>query len=141
MRDVTGLDPVQAVISLIQDLVRATEDHALCMEAMMGAAMNSAPKIQETFQVALTPVLLQENESEVYVTFEITNDSVAASLWIGPAGVSATEGRRIPPTQTERFMLPQGAQCWGVTNAAPIAIRVSQGYTVSAEVRRMLIGR
>ena len=117
------------------DLARRTNK---AMELMLAATIPSAPENVQTYTVGTTEVLLASNMSTPLMRVDVTNLNVAQPLLVSKKGVVPTAGAIILSRDTKPFVLPIGAELYGIVNLGNILVTVGTGYQFEPVITALL---
>ena len=98
------------------------------LEYLVAAALPSAPANVKTITVGTSEELLASNESQPLMRVDVTNLNVAQPLQVSKRGVTVNSGVQVAGQQTLPFVLPIGAQLYGVIALGTILVSVADGY-------------
>ena len=103
---------------------------SILLEYLFAAVLPSAPLNVRTITVPTTEVLLASNESQPLMRVDVHNLNVAQPLVVSKRGVQLTSGIQVLARQTMPFVLPPGAELYGVVGLGTIQVTVSDGYNI-----------
>ena len=111
------------------------------LEYLVAAALPSAPENARQMTVGTTEELLADNESMPLMRVDVTNLDVAQPLLVSKRGVTVLSGIQVVARQTLPFVLPNGAQLFGIVNLGSVNITVSEGYNMRPKLHQLLSGQ
>ena len=108
------------------------------LEIITAANLPSAPEFVQTYTVGLVETLLASNQSRPLMHVYVTNLNVAQPLLVSKKGVIVSAGGMITARQTTRYVLPVGAELWGVVALGTIQVTVGVGYDIQPLLAQLL---
>ena len=108
------------------------------LELITAAELPSAPENVQTYVVGVTEVLLASNMSRPLMRVDVTNLNVAQPLLVSKKGVIPSAGGMITARQTAHYVLPVGAELWGIVNLGTITVTVGIGYDIQPLLAKLL---
>lgn len=147
-RILIGLPPSQQIIAQYPDIgdlydrkgtsaAQAARTNK-ALELMLAAVIPSAPENVQTYTVGTTEVLLASNMSTPLMRVDVTNLNVAQPLLVSKKGVVPTAGAIILSRGTKPFVLPIGAELYGIVNLGNILVTVGTGYQFEPVITALL---
>ncbi len=143
-----GLPPNQQIIERFPDLgplyqagktsVGQAAKTNEALELLLSAALPSAPANVTTITVGISEILLANNESAPLMRVDVTNLNVAQPLTISKRGVGLNSGQLVLARQTVPYVLPMGAQLYGVVALGTIVVAVSVGHQMQPIVAHIV---
>lgn len=134
LKMMVGIRPDSADPALLELLAKRSTPVDLArqgnrlLEYLVAASLPSAPANVKTITVGTTEVLLASNESQPLMRVDITNLNVAQPVNVSKRGVTINSGVQVVAQQTQPFVLPVGAQLYGVVALGTILVSVADGY-------------
>lgn len=119
--------PEAGQVGILGQLARGQN---LILEYLVAAALPSSPLNARTITVPTTEVLLAKNESQPLMRVDVHNLDPAQPLLVSKRGVSLMSGIQILARQTRPFVLPPGAELYGVVALGSIQVTVLDGYDI-----------
>lgn len=110
------------------------------IELMLAAALPSAPENVQTYTVGTTEVQLASNMSTPLMRVDVTNLNVAQPLLVSKKGVVPTAGAIILARGTKPFVLPIGAEIYGIVALGNILVTVGFGYDIQPRIAAVVAG-
>ncbi len=98
------------------------------LEYLVAASLPSSPQNARAVTVGTTEELLASNESQPLMRVDISNMNVAQPLVVNKRGVSVNSGIQVLARQTIPFVLPPGAQIYGIVALGTILVTVTDGF-------------
>jgi len=108
------------------------------LELITAADLPSAPEHVQTYNVGTAEVLLASNQSRPLMRVDVTNLNVAQPLLVSKKGVIPSAGGMITARQTASYVLPIGAELWGIVNLGAIIVTVGIGYDIRPILEALL---
>ena len=108
------------------------------LELLLAATIPSAPENVQTYTVGTTEVLLASNMSIPLMRVDVTNLNVAQPLLVSKKGVVPTAGAIILARGTKDFVLPIGAELWGIVALGNILVTVGTGYQFQPMIETLM---
>lgn len=137
LRFIAGPRPDGADLGTVTQMPRRQN---ILLEYLSAAALPSTPQNVREITVGTTEVLLASNESQPLYRVDVHNMNVAQPLIVSKRGVSITAGIQILARQTRPFVLPPGAELYGVVALGTIQVTVSDGYDIRPILDAVLEG-
>lgn len=142
----TRLDNITALLTRISGQL-AKDDRATIeqfgkvrnvLDILVAQALPGSPETTEEVTVyggaGVAPTLLVKNDSVPFLRVNITDDDPAQPLWVGTANVLPTMGRVILAQSTVTYVLPLGAEVWGICVVGFISVRIERCYELLGRV-------
>ena len=108
------------------------------LDILVAQSLPGSPEVTEEVTVlggaGVAPTLLIKNDSVPLLRVNITNDDPAQPLWVGTANVLPTMGRVVIAQTTIPYVLPLGAEVWGVCVVGFISVRIEKCYDLLGRI-------
>lgn len=144
LRVMVGLPP-SSMIPDLTDLYNSGRSSAalqaragVALELMVAASLPSAPENVETYTVGTVEVLLASNMSTPLMRVDVTNLNVAQPLLVSKKGVVVSAGGMILARESKPFVLPMGAELYGIVALGNILVTVGTGYQIKPMIDAIL---
>lgn len=98
------------------------------LRLLTSAVVPASPNVTRELTIGTTASIIIQNLALPFARVDITDDDPAQPLWLGGRDVTTNIGRVVQPRTTVPYVLPMGAELYGVCNVATISIRVSELY-------------
>lgn len=108
------------------------------LDILAAQSLPGSPEVTEEVTVfggaGVAPTLLVKNDSVPLLRVNITNDDPAQPLWCGTANVLPSMGRVVIAQTTIPYVLPLGAEVWGICAVGFISVRIERCYDLLAHI-------
>ena len=148
LRMMLGVPPSQALAAMYPDLdelyrrrgtsVDQQRRTNKLLELITAAELPSAPENVQTYVVGIVEQRLASNMSRPLMRVDVTNLNVAQPLLVSKRGVIPSAGGMITARTTQHYVLPQGAEIWGIVNLGNIIVTVGVGYDIQSILAALL---
>jgi len=108
------------------------------LELLVAASLPSAPENVQTYTVGIVEELLASNMSSPLMRVDITNLNVAQPLLVSKKGVIPSAGGLILARQTMSYVLPIGAEIYGIVNLGTILVTVGIGWQLQPMIAALV---